>query len=106
MIDSSSNTESLSATLNQETAKIRWHELQRFFASGNAIAVDKSLDLTSVAAQIVADNSAQIKQWMEAQLVDVVTDAQAQAWYEQDAIVWAVVIKPWVLVQYSAEQSL
>ena len=37
MIEASLDTESLSATLNQETAQIRWHELQRFFASGNAI---------------------------------------------------------------------
>lgn len=106
MIDPSIGTESISATLNQETGKIRWHELQRFFASGNAIAVDNSLDLTYVAAQIVADNAAQIKLWMEAQLVDVVKDGQAQAWYQQDAVVWAVVIKPWVLVQYSTEQTL
>lgn len=85
--------------INLETAQIRWHELQRFFAGGNAIAVDASLDLTHVAAQIVADNAAQIKAWMEAGLVDAVKDTQAQIWYEQDAIVWAVVIKPWVLVQ-------
>ncbi|WP_323814237.1 DUF2288 domain-containing protein [Cellvibrio sp. NN19] len=85
--------------INLQTAQIRWHELQRFFASGNAIAVDASLDLTHVAAQIVADNAAQIKDWMEAGLVDAVKDTQAQQWYEQDALVWAVVIKPWVLVQ-------
>ena len=85
--------------INLETAKIHWHELQRFFASGNAIAVDPSLDLTQVAAQIVADNATQIKQWMDAGLVDAVKDSQAQQWYEQDALVWAVVIKPWVLVQ-------
>lgn len=106
MIDPGIDTESISATLNQETGKIRWHELQRFFASGNAIAVDNSLDLTYVAAQIVADNAAQIKQWMEAQLVDVVKDKQAQLWYQQDAVVWALVIKPWVLVQDCAEQDL
>jgi len=82
-----------------ETAQIHWHELQRFFASGNAIAVDPSLDLTHVAAQIVADNATQIKEWMQAGLVDVVKDTQAQIWYEQNALVWAVVIKPWVLVQ-------
>lgn len=85
--------------INLETAQIRWHELQRFFASGNAIAVDASLNLTHVAAQIVADNAAQIKAWMEAGLVDAVKDTQAQTWFEQDALVWAVVIKPWVLVQ-------
>lgn len=85
--------------INLETAQIHWHELQRFFASGNAIAVDPTLDLTHVAAQIVADNAAQIKEWMDTGLVDFVKDAQAQIWYEQNALVWAVVIKPWVLLQ-------
>ena len=53
-------TNEIEQQINLETAKIHWHELQRFFASGNAIAVDPSLDLTHVAAQIVADNAAQI----------------------------------------------
>jgi len=89
----------LEQQINLETAQIRWHELQRFFASGNAIAVDVSLDLTHVAAQIVTDNATQIKSWMDAGLVDAIKDTQAATWYEQDALVWAVVIKPWVLVQ-------
>lgn len=91
--------------INLQTAQIRWHELQRFFASGNAIAVAPGLDLTHVAAQIVADNAAQIKAWMDAGLVDAVKDVQAQQWYEQDALVWAVVIKPWVLVQPIIEKA-
>jgi hypothetical protein len=90
--------------INLETAQIHWRELQRFFASGNAIAVDPELDLTHVAAQIAADNAAQLKQWMDAGLVDAVNDAQALQWYEADALVWAVVIKPWVLVQAITEQ--
>lgn len=89
----------LEQQINLETAQIRWHELQRFFASGSAIAVDASLDLTQVAAQIATNNAAQIKEWMDAGLVDAVKDSQALAWYEADALVWAVVIKPWVLVQ-------
>jgi hypothetical protein len=28
-----------------------------------------------------------------------VTDEQAAAWIETDALVWAVVVSPWVLVQ-------
>ncbi len=92
-------TNEIEQQINLETAQIHWHELQRFFASGNAISVDPTLDLTHVAAQIVADNAAQIKLWMDAGLVDAVKDTQAQLWYEQNALVWAVVIKPWVLVQ-------
>lgn len=89
----------LNQKLNLETAQIRWHELQRYFASGNAIFVDASLDLIQVATQISEDNASQIKIWMESGLLDVVKDSQAALWYEEDAIVWALVIKPWVLVQ-------
>lgn len=92
-------TNEIEQQINLETAQIHWHELQRFFASGNAIAVDPTLDLTHVAAQIVADNANQIKEWMETGLVDAVKDAQAKIWYDKNALVWAVVIKPWVLLQ-------
>lgn len=95
-------TNELEQQINLETAQIQWRELQRFFASGNAIAVDPSLDLTYVAAQIAADNAGQLKSWMNAGLVDAVKDTQALQWYESDAFVWAVVIKPWVLVQQIA----
>ncbi|RYY73170.1 MAG: DUF2288 domain-containing protein [Gammaproteobacteria bacterium] len=93
------NDHQLAKELLLETAQIAWHELQRFFASGNAIAVDKSLDLIHVATQITTDNAKQIKSWMDAGLVDAVKDSQAKIWYEQDALVWALVVKPWVLVQ-------
>jgi hypothetical protein len=97
------NDQQLDSELNQETAQIRWHELQRFFASGHAIAVDVSLDLIHVATQITRDNATQIKEWMAAGLVDAVTDTQARKWYEEDVLVWALVIKPWVLVQYKPD---
>ncbi|RZA05312.1 MAG: DUF2288 domain-containing protein [Moraxellaceae bacterium] len=94
------NDKDLASELVLETAQISWHELQRFFASGNAIAVDESLDLIYVATEITNDRATQIKAWMDAGLVDVVKDSQAQEWYEQNAIVWALVVKPWVLVQH------
>ena len=94
------NENTLTSELLLETAQIPWRELQRFFASGNAISVDESLDLIHVATQISNDNATQVKAWMEAGLVDAVKDSQAQTWYEQDVILWALVIKPWVLVQY------
>ncbi len=96
-------TSELEQQINLETAQIHWRELQRFFASGNAIAVDSCLDLTHVAAQIAADNAVQLKLWMESGLVDAVKDSQALQWYEADALVWVVVIKPWVLVQSPLE---
>ncbi|MBI5891349.1 MAG: DUF2288 domain-containing protein [Nitrosomonadales bacterium] len=88
--------------LNLETSRIAWKELQRFFASGVAIFVNEKLDLIDVAIQISRDNQAQVLQWMEAGQVTRVTDAQALAWYEADAEVWAVVVRPYVLVQVAA----
>lgn len=99
------NDQNLGSELNQETAQIRWRELQRFFASGHAIAVDASLDLIYVATQITNDNAPQIKEWMAVGLVDAVTDIQAREWYEENALVWALVIKPWVLVQYKPDEQ-
>lgn len=99
MMDEYLPADVVQAKINLETAQIPWRELQRFFASGKAIAVDPSLDLTQVALVIAQDQSAQLKQWMDAGVVDSVTDAQASEWYAEDALVWAVVIKPWVLVQ-------
>ena len=89
----------LEATLNLETATIPWRELQRFFAAGRAIAVAPELDLVKVGAELSRDNADQFKAWMEEGKVDAVSDAQAQAWFEADAEVWALVIKPYVLVQ-------
>ena len=86
-------------TVNLETSQIAWKELQRFFASGAALAVSAELDLVEVAFQMSQDNAAQIQQWMAASQFGKVSDAQAAAWYEADAMVWAVVVSPWVLVQ-------
>ncbi|MGA9666954.1 MAG: DUF2288 family protein [Gallionella sp.] len=44
-------------------------------------------------------DTAQIRQWRAAGKFGKVTDEQASAWMESDAMVWAVVISPWVLVQ-------
>jgi hypothetical protein len=87
------------ASVNLETARIAWKELQRFFASGAAFKVDTELDLVEAAFQISEDNRAQVAQWMETGQITRVSDAQALAWYEGDAKVWAVVVRPYVLVQ-------
>lgn len=89
----------LRATLVQETARISWQELQRFFANGSAIAVDESLDLIDVAIAVRKDDSSQVKSWMSEGKLGQVSDQQAMHWHEQDASLWAVVIKPWVLIQ-------
>ena len=87
------------AKVNLETSRIAWKELQRFFASGVAVAVDAELDLVEVAYQFSKDNKAQVERWLLTGKVGKVSDTQAAAWVESDAEMWAVVVSPWVLVQ-------
>ncbi len=91
--------------INLETSQIPWHELQRFFASGLAISVSPAIDLVEVAYQFSKDNKTQVEQWIKQQKVAPVTDKQALNWFEQDAMIWAVVIKPWVLVQQGNDEQ-
>jgi len=89
--------------INLETSQIPWHELQRFFASGMAIAVCSDIDLVDVAYEFSVDNKTQVEQWLKEKNIALVSDQQALKWYEENTIVWAVVIKPWVLVQHTYE---
>ena len=100
MPDSSSITKpELVSLLNRETSKIPWSELQRFFASGNAVFVDESLDLIDTAAEIALDNKEKLQAWMATNKVANVSDEQAQQWWDEELTVWAVVVAPWVFVQ-------
>ncbi|RJG07559.1 DUF2288 domain-containing protein [Noviherbaspirillum cavernae] len=94
--------ELLRARLNLETARIPWSELQRHFASGTMIAVSDDLDLIEVAARIAGDDKESVSQWMAQGRVTKVSDQLATAWFEADASLWAVVVKPWILVQMRA----
>lgn len=87
------------AKVNLETAQMPWREMQRYFASGAALYVSPGLDLVETAFQMSEDNAAQIRLWMEAGQFGKVTDEQAHAWWDNDAMLWAVVVSPWVLVQ-------
>jgi hypothetical protein len=89
----------LRGQINLETAQIAWRELQRFFASGATVFVGPELDLVEVAYQIAKDNTAQVAEWMEGGQIARVTDEQAASWYEADTVVWAVVARPYVLIQ-------
>lgn len=85
--------------VNLETSKIAWTELQRVFASGLAVNIAPELDLIDVADAFSKDNKLLVENWMKNQQVHLVTDQQAALWIKNDAMMWAVVIKPWVLVQ-------
>lgn len=87
------------AKVNLETSSIPWTELQRFFAAGLAISVADDLDLIEVAYQFSRDNKIQVEQWLNAGKIGHVSDQQAGNWIADDRMVWAVVVRPWVLVQ-------
>jgi len=91
------------AKINLETSTIAWKELQRFFAGGKTLMVSFDLDLIEVAFRMSEDDVKQIRQWAAAGKLLPVPDAQAREWFETDALVWAVVVSPWVLVQPAAK---
>ncbi|MDD4929245.1 MAG: DUF2288 domain-containing protein [Gallionella sp.] len=95
----SNQQEILRAKVNLETAQMPWREMQRYFASGAALFVSSDLDLVETAYQMSADNAALIGQWMADGQFGRVTDEQARTWWDADALLWAVVVSPWVLVQ-------
>ena len=99
MTDTDKQRKLLRAKINGETSRMQWTELMRFFASGSVVYVSNDLDLVEVAVSIASDDTAAVSQWMAEQRVSKVTDAQASAWLESDATLWAVVVKPWILVQ-------
>ncbi len=99
------NEKLLRGRINLETAQIAWRELQRYFASGATIFVSANLDLVEVAYQISVDNAALIAEWMENAWIGRVTDEQARGWYKADTVVWAVVARPYVLIQENRHVS-
>ena len=85
--------------INRETSKMHWNELLPFFAKGMAIYVSHKVDLIKVATILSNDDKNQFEKLVKKGLVANVSDEQASVWYEEKILVWAVVIKPWVLVQ-------
>jgi hypothetical protein len=85
--------------LVSETAKMPWSELQRFFANGSTLYVAPELDLIDVAFAFQRDLADQVKLWLDQALVATVSTDQAKEWFEKDALLWTVVVKPWVLIQ-------
>ncbi len=92
----------LRTKINQETATYPWQELQRQFATGQVIAVASELDLVEVAAMMADDRASEFATLLQTGQVAKVSDSQAQLWLEQNAQLWTVVVKPWILVQQRA----
>jgi len=93
------NAEELRQTLNIESGKCGWPEIQVQFARGMVVVIDPSLDLIDVSEKFVKDDKNSIEQWMNDNKICRATDADAKTWVNSDPTFWAVVVPPWVLVQ-------
>jgi hypothetical protein len=89
----------LHTKVNRETARVAWSELIKHFASGTVIWVADELDLIDVAVRIAHDDKASVTAWMTAGQIAKVSDEQAQRWTDTDAVLWASVVSPFILVQ-------
>jgi len=85
--------------LHLETAKIPWSELQRFFAGGKLLLLSENEDMLDVAASLVANDVTRLQALIDQELIVHPDDDKARQWVAEDASLWAVVLKPWVLVQ-------
>ena len=85
--------------IHQQTAKIAWQDLQRFFAQGRVLKLDESLDLVEVAVAMASDATRSLQLLVEKELLQHPSNEQAKRWFEEDTQLWSVVVAPYVLVQ-------
>ena len=85
--------------LNHEAAKIPWRELQRHYARGAIIVATADLDLIETAVTLARDDRDATEQWTDTGGLRRANDDDARSWLENDTVLWAVVVAPWVLVQ-------
>lgn len=94
----------LYAKLLGETATIEWKALERFWAKGDLIWVDPSLDLIAV-AEAMAENRGEIfAKWRNDGAVAPVSAEQALDLQSRDPVIWAVVVSPFVVIQEKKAQ--
>jgi len=98
-VNSSTKSGDLAQTLLEETGLILWQELQRFYAQGKILLVDKSLDFQQVALTLAQDQAEQVEEWLTQGVLGKPDDEQAKEWYENKKEFRALVVAPWVLIQ-------
>ena len=91
--------EVLRANINNETAQIQWHELQRFFAGGWLIYISENTNLLDVAMAFTLDDRDRVSRWLASGDIAKVSDELAKTWYQENTVFWSTVVKPWVLIQ-------
>ena len=61
--------------------------------------MEDHVDMIRVAQLMASDDVKAISGMLEKKEIGKVTDEQAQTWSDSDALLWAVVVRPWILVQ-------
>ena len=61
--------------------------------------MEDHVDMIRVAQLMASDDVKAISGMLEKKEIGKVTDEQAQRWSDSDALLWAVVVRPWILVQ-------
>ena len=89
----------LRTQFNAETGKLGWNELERHFARGVVVWVASDLDLVEVAAAFARDDKPAVERWLTEGRVVRAASEHAERWHREQALFWAVVAAPWVLVQ-------
>jgi len=93
------NAKELRQTLNIESGKLSWEELQVHFARGAVVVIHSELDLIDISTKFVNDDKPAIEVWMNTNKIARATDDNAKQWLKNKTDFWAVVVPPWVLVQ-------
>lgn len=91
--------ELLRSKIISDTATIEWSALLGLFAKGLVIWVKPEMDLIEVAIACHYDDAQSINDWMDRKDIQVMPDDIAKQWLDQNQLIWATVVKPWVLVQ-------
>lgn len=85
--------------LNLETAIILWKDLQICFAQGKLLIVEPSIDLVDTAS-LVADNYAdKLGSLIDDNKVAFATPEWIKHHCQDDTLLWAVVVAPYVMAQ-------
>ncbi|ANI53024.1 hypothetical protein PDR5_12940 [Pseudomonas sp. DR 5-09] len=76
--------------------------MERFYAQGALLWVDASLDLIAVAEAVASDQGEKVAAWLAEDKVAKLSETRALDIFERDPEMWAVVVRPWILVQERA----
>ena len=91
--------ENLEQRLEDDTGMIGWSELERHFARGVLLVLERDLDIVTVGAAIVRDQTGKVEQWQASGKLRRATMDDAERWHLRGERFRALVVAPWVLAQ-------